>query len=173
MFKQSIALAATLLLLAGCGATSPSATSRLTRSGDAVAAQELRFRPVTIKELVSSPYDDPKSIGNLITFEASFGRDRWSYAYGTTTEGYRLWDRDGHGIRCFNIYAETSPMGRDVFRDFNPGASWLLNYGTFVTIEGAYHPGYPSSSHGGAFNVEKSVDVYFINGKPVRDFVQK
>lgn len=171
MFKPMIAFAAALAL-AGCGLPSPSTISTA-KMASKLTAKDLSFRPVTIKDLVASPYDDPKAIGNLITFEGSFDRDRWSYTYGKFTNGYRLWDHEGHSIRCYNIYSESNFSSFDGSHDLLPGAQWLLNYGTFVTIEGAYRPGYRSSSHGGDFYAEKGLDVYFINGKPVREFVSQ
>lgn len=171
MLKHALALAAVAAALVGCGVTPAAAPG--TASSDQIAARGLNFRPVTLKDLVTMPYDDPKSIGALVRFEASFGRERWSYVYGTTTDGYKLWDHEGHGIRCYNIFTESSYQGKDASRDLNLASQWLLDNGTYVTIEGAYHPGMRSSTHGADAYVEKSIDVYFINGKPVKDFVSK
>lgn len=173
MLKSLIPLALLTTLLGGCGLATPVAPLPVAAGTTPVQAHDLYFRPVTIQDLVTMPYDDPKAIGTLISFEGSFARDRWSYSYGTTTEGYRLWDRAGHSIRCFNIYSERDFSGSHPARDLSAAASWLLNYGTFVKLEGAYHPGYNSSSHGGSFRVEPSIDLYFINGRPVKEFVAK
>lgn len=131
----------------------------------------LSFMPVEdLGEILRAPW--AKST-HLITFEGSFDRKLFSNAYGSTKEGYQLWDRHGHALEVDNIFTETLFSNRSNARDLNEGSKWLLNQGTFAKIEGKFIPQHQYMGSYGPVPVPASIDVYFINGKPVRDFVSK
>ncbi|HEY9766560.1 MAG TPA: hypothetical protein V6C82_09340 [Chroococcales cyanobacterium] len=167
--SKIIPLALLLVFLAGCA--SPTVSSPTLSLGKTVASQikgkDLQFLSVGVGELAAGR---PQKNDKLVVFEASFERYSYGVRYGESRCGYKLWDRSGSWLLCENIYTGSSAWdqidGPDPGRDFNPATlGWILNYGTFVRIEGAYHV---SDSH-----LPPSVDVYFINGVPVRDLISK
>lgn len=155
------------LLLSGCGAP----VTPLTPPATPARAAELSFTPVPLEELATR-YNRAEHEGRLVRFAASFAADTWTYAYGMTTFGYKLWDRAGHALRCSNIVYERRIDGWVTDRDLRPEARWLLVPGTYVQLEGRYSPSRWGSAHGGTFMIEPSVDVYTINGRPTRDYVR-
>lgn len=154
------------LILSGCAA--PATTVTLGQKAISLKAQEsLEFRQVSVSELAMNR---PPKDGKLVTFEASFDRTSFSSRYGETKFGYKLWDRQGNWVLCENIYTLSSLWdeleGLDTSKDFNEATKgWILNYGTFVRIEGAYHAGNEREP--------ARVDVYFIDGKPVKEVVNQ
>jgi len=158
-------------LLSGCGVSAASGPA----APSTVRATSRSFAPTTIHDLASRlDFTD----GQRVSFEGSFGPVSYPEAYLVTRHGYQLWDHDGHFIRVSNIYTETRPGAggseRDESRDFNAtGRSSLLAYGKFVRIEGTYVASFHASSHGGVFRVPPQIDVWFIDGKPTRDFVSR
>lgn len=171
--KKLLLLLSLVLTVAGCGIQQPT-TLTLNKSTIHTQENELKFTPVTIAELTASTEKTIKR-GKLVTFEGSFDREQWSISYGSTHHGYQLWDKNGHRIRVYNIYTVKSletPV--DDFRDFNQQAiANLLTYGHYVKIEGEYIPGEFKSSHGGAFYLEPSINIYFIDGTPVQNYIEK
>lgn len=168
-------IASLAILITGCGLSQPTSLT-LHQSTATIKARQAdqTFTPITIKDLTSR-FENTAKRGKLVTFEASFDREQWSIAYGSNHNGYRLWDRDGNKIRVYNIYEEhISGYPTSDFRDFNPQARKnLLNYGRYVKIEGEYIPGEFKTSHGGAFFLDPSINVFTIDGIPVEEYVKK
>ncbi len=169
--NKNLLLAMVLTLLAflvGCG--TPAVSSPTLSQGKTVTSlqgKDLKFLSVGVGELAAGR---PQKNDKLVVFQASFERYSYGVRYGESRYGYKLWDRSGSWVLCENIYTGSSSWdeinGPDPVRDFSPATlAWLLPYGTFVKIEGAYHV---SDSH-----LPPSVDVYFINGVPVRDLISK
>lgn len=137
--------------------------------------QELKFAPVSVKELMSAEFNKPGNNRKLVAFEGSFGPHVFTPGYNVNDYGYKLWDRDGNGIQVGNIYTEKNHgYYTSDARDLNARAkSELLTYGKYVKIEGAFIPSHKDSSHGATFVVPPQIDVYFINGRPVREYMSK
>lgn len=168
---------ALLPLLAACGAAPLAPQLRPQSPMIAQEAMPLKFQAIDVASLTSPAWNQSANQGKLVRFEGSFGAETFG-DYGLVMKGYKIWDHTGHGLRCENIYSTIDKGGQthDV-GDLRPeDARWLLKPGTFVTVDGAYVPA-PALNAERAKNPtltapdEPMINVYFINGEPVKDLV--
>lgn len=160
--KKAVSFALVALALVGCGMT-PSTSPVLNKTAQSTAlkskAADLNFESVSIKDVAAKKYSE----GKLVSFEGSFGESKNRY-----WRGYQLWDRAGNGVSVYNIYTAceypNGMKGYGVFntaKDLNASAAReLLQYGKYVKIEGEVKAG-------------ACIDIYFINGIPVSQYVSK
>jgi sporulation protein YlmC with PRC-barrel domain len=106
--------------------------------------QPTEFQPVSIKELLSPEWNRVENDGRGVSIEGSFGQTREDYwsADGTRYCGYKIWDHEGNGLMCANVYTVLDPESgeKDDSNDFEPDfvRTVVYRYGKFVRIDGRY-----------------------------------
>ncbi len=168
--RTPLTFALLTVVLAGCGQVGAASSAlSLAASDGPLEAAKVYSLPVTILQLVN-PADKPAD-GLIIALDGSFQRTSFQDLDGQWLQGYRLWDHAGHSVLVSNVFAAPDVERQARFgpmEDFTPATrSWLLSYGTFVKVEGRFHPaGSPLTRLAGP-----AVDVYTIAGTPIDNLV--
>ena len=168
--RTPLTLALLAVMMAGCGQLGPTSSALpLAATSSPIEASKVYSLPVTIFQLVN-PADRPAE-GLIISLDGSFERTGFQDLDGHRLDGYRLWDHAGHFVLVSNVFAAPDAEREARFgpmADFTPRTrSWLTSFGTFVQVEGRFHPaGSPLTRL-----AEPAVDVYTIDGTPIDNLV--
>ncbi|HBN08451.1 MAG TPA: hypothetical protein DD435_07320 [Cyanobacteria bacterium UBA8530] len=138
--------------------------------GETTVCEKICFEDSTVKDLMSTEMNKMDNEERMVSIEGSFGHneeDRWETDEAIFL-GYKIWDHEGNGIRVNNVFAALDKETKQISlcNEFKPEVRQALvfRYGTYARIDGIYRPFALEDG-------EPAIDVLFINGKPITDFI--